>query len=109
MRNAKGVVDRTSLRSSPAVSMRSPSRRALTVTNRLIWLDNSLTGVEATTDLRTQGAPERFLSTLLRLSGYQMIHRAMHVNPQMQEPKGKRPRMRCAAPGFPKLGLVGTT
>jgi uncharacterized protein YcfL len=61
MRNAKGVVDRTSLRSRPTVSMRSPSKSALTVTYRLVWLDNSLTGVEATSELRTQCAVERFL------------------------------------------------
>src|SRR5262245_49323764 len=39
-RKAKGVVDRTSGRSSPVVSMRSPSNKALTVTRRLLCLDN---------------------------------------------------------------------
>jgi hypothetical protein len=39
-RKAKGIVDRTSGRSSPVVSMRSPSNKALTVTRRPLWLDN---------------------------------------------------------------------
>src|SRR6516162_4875162 len=39
-RKHKGVVDRTSGRSSPVVSMRSPSNKALTVTRRLLWVNN---------------------------------------------------------------------
>ena len=39
-RKHKGVVDRTSGRSSPVVSMRSPNNKALTVTRRLLWINN---------------------------------------------------------------------
>src|SRR6516225_8781236 len=39
-RKHKGVVDSTSGRSSPVVSMRSPSNKALTVTRRLLWVNS---------------------------------------------------------------------
>ena len=53
-RKHKGVVDRTSGRSSPVVSMRSPSNKALTVTRRLLWLDN---GSPKNGTARYSGAP----------------------------------------------------
>ena len=39
IRKARGIVDRTSGRSSPAVSMWSPSNKALTGIRGLLWLD----------------------------------------------------------------------
>ena len=53
-RKHKGVVDRTSGRSSPVVSMRSPSNKALTVTRRLLWINN---GSPKNGTARYSGAP----------------------------------------------------